>query len=84
MPTSLVIARWRVSALPLIVLAVCCLLACVRVTGRPVIKDASETLTMALNLAHHGVMSLDEQPPLHPSMARDPLPVWTTAAAIRL
>ncbi len=81
---SFVRACSRVNALPVIVLAVCCLLACVRITGRPVIKDASETLTMALNLAHHGVMSLDEQPPLHPSMARDPLPVWTTAAAVRI
>jgi hypothetical protein len=39
---------------------------------------------MSLNLAHHGVISLDENPPLTPTNYREPVPVFFTAFAIEL
>jgi hypothetical protein len=44
-------------------------------TGSSVVKDASENLQMAMNLAHHGVMSIDKAPPYRPSMMREPAPI---------
>lgn len=64
------------------VIIVMCLFSCLLLSGRPVVKDASETLVMALNLQRHGVMSSDVAPPYRPSMMREPLPVLVGAAAI--
>lgn len=71
----------RLTALILIVL---CALALPEVTGRPVVKDAAESLRIALNVAHHDVYSEDEQPPYGPTMVREPVPILVTAASIRL
>lgn len=54
------------------------------ITNRPIEKDAAQTTLMAVNLAHHGVISLDERPPLAPSDYREPIPVLVSALAIEL
>jgi hypothetical protein len=46
--------------------------------------DGSQNLQMAINLDRAGVMSLDSSAPFSPSMYREPLPVWTTAVAVRI
>ncbi len=56
----------------------------VQIDARPVTKDAAQNLRMAVNLAHHGVISLDPVPPFRPSMYREPLPIWVTAAAVHV
>lgn len=53
-----------------------------RITGSRVDQDGGHTLTMAVNLAHSGVISVRAEPPLRPSMYREPLPVLVAAAAI--
>lgn len=53
-----------------------------RITGSRIEEDGATTLAMALNLAHAGVMSLDETPPFSPTMYREPLPVLVAAAAV--
>ena len=55
-----------------------------RITGAAVQDDAAQLVQMALNLEHHGVISLDENPPLSPTNYREPMPVWVTAFAIKL
>jgi|SRR5579871_498267 len=72
-------AVWAVVAASVIVFVI----ALVQINARPVTKDASQNLRMAVNLAHHGVISLDPAPPFRPSMYREPLPIWVTAAAVR-
>lgn len=72
--------RW-IAAFALIAL---CLLGIVETTGSPAIKDASETLRMALDLERHGVISIDEHPPYAPSMIREPIPIVTTASAVAI
>jgi 4-amino-4-deoxy-L-arabinose transferase-like glycosyltransferase len=59
-------------------------LALAEITPGPVVKDAGENLQMALNLAHHGVISLDEAPPYRPSMMREPVPIAVLAQAVHL
>lgn len=51
-------------------------------TSSPVSGDAAHTLQMATNLAHHGIASIDHS--LQPSMYREPLPVFISAAAVLL
>lgn len=58
------------------------ILAISETTGSPISKDASENLRMALNLERHGVISMDERPPYHPSMWREPVPIAVLAVAI--
>ena len=53
-----------------------------RITGSRIDQDGGHTLTMAVNLAHAGVISLRTEPPLVPSMYREPLPVLVAAAAV--
>lgn len=53
-----------------------------RITGAPIDEDGGHTLRMALNLVNGGVMSMDTDTPLQPSMYREPLPVLVTAAAV--
>jgi hypothetical protein len=52
------------------------------VTPSPIDRDSAQSVQMAVNLAHHGVISLDDQPPLSPSDYREPVPVWVSAAGI--
>lgn len=70
-----------IAALALISLTI---LGASEITSSPAIKDASETLRMALNLERHAVISIDEKPPYQPSMNREPVPIATTAAGIFL
>jgi hypothetical protein len=53
-----------------------------RITGGRIDQDGGHTLTMAVNLAHSGVISLKTAPPLEPSMYREPLPVVVAAGAV--
>lgn len=53
-----------------------------RITGATIDEDGGHTLRMALNLVHGGVMSMDTEAPLQPSMYREPLPVLVAAAAV--
>lgn len=55
-----------------------------RITGAPIEDDAAQTTLMALNLERHGVISLEEKPPLKPTNYREPLPVFASALAIKL
>src|SRR5690242_18506297 len=75
-------APFRHTLARLIFAILACALASTLITGRPVIKDASETLTMAINLEHHGVISMDESAPYRPSMMREPLPIVIDAVAV--
>ena len=59
-------------------------LAARRINGAPVLHDASQNLQMAINVSHHGVMSLDEKSPYQPSMYREPLPIAVTAIVVRV
>ena len=52
------------------------------ITGSTIRFDAAENLELALNLAHHGVFSSDQQYPYRPSMIREPVPVLSMAAAV--
>lgn len=52
------------------------------ISGELIEKDARQTLTMALNLERHGIISLNETPPYEPSMYREPLPIWLTAGSL--
>ena len=70
-----------IAALALVFL---CVVGVSEITSSPAIKDASETLRMALNLERHGVISIDEELPYQASMQREPVPIVTTAAAIYL
>jgi hypothetical protein len=54
------------------------------ITPAAVDNDAAENLQLALNLAHHGAMSVEAEAPFLPSMAREPLPVTVDAGLIRL
>ena len=53
-----------------------------RISGGRIDEDGAHTLTMAVNLAHSGVMSLGQAPPLAPTMYREPLPALVAAAAV--
>lgn len=53
-----------------------------QITGAPIDEDGGHTLRMALNLVHGGVISMDTEAPLEPSMYREPLPVLVAAVAV--
>lgn len=55
-----------------------------RPTGYPIERDAYENLTAAYNLAHHGVMSIEDEPGAArtPSEHREPLPIIALAGYI--
>ncbi|MFL6547703.1 MAG: hypothetical protein ACJ8OJ_03360 [Povalibacter sp.] len=44
--------------------------------------DALGTLIPAVNLVHDGVYSLDDEPPLAPTMYREPVPILLTSIAV--
>lgn len=52
------------------------------IDGTAISEDAAQNLQMAVNLDHHGVMSLDEAAPFTPTMYREPLPIATGAAVV--
>lgn len=55
-----------------------------QISDAPITGDAVAIVVPAVNLAQHGIFSLDMEPPLAPTMYREPVPVFTTAAAIKL
>jgi len=65
-----------------LVLTVLCLLALPEITGRPVVKDAGESLRIALHVEHDGVYSENPRPPYGPTMLREPVPIMVTVAEI--
>jgi hypothetical protein len=69
-------------AVALASLLLLCWLSFREMTPAPIVKDARETLQMAINLERHGVFSADERPPYRPSMQREPVPIMTGVAAI--
>lgn len=73
--------HWRAALLTVIAIAVC-LIASRSITGTRIEGDSKQTLLMAINLQHHGVISLDRQAPFTPSMYREPIPVVVGALAV--
>jgi 4-amino-4-deoxy-L-arabinose transferase-like glycosyltransferase len=69
-----------------LVAAVTGLLLCIfwytQITGAPVQSDSVASLQMGENLLHHGVLSIDAEPPIQPSMYREPVPGVIAAAMI--
>jgi hypothetical protein len=55
-----------------------------RITASSLDLDASQSMLMAVNLAHHGTISLAESPPYVPSDYREPVPIAVTALTIKL
>ncbi len=53
-----------------------------KITSRAVDRDAQQSLRMAVNLAHHGVISLSGAAPYAPSQYREPIPVLVSAGMI--
>lgn len=53
-----------------------------QVSGARIESDAKAYVQMSANLVRHGVISLRAEPPLRPSMYREPVPVLTTALAM--
>jgi hypothetical protein len=52
------------------------------VSGATVVKDAAQELQMAVNICHHGAMSMDDAPPFQPTMYREPLPSVLEAGGV--
>jgi glycosyl transferase family 22 (putative mannosyltransferase) len=78
------LARWQPKRVALLLAPVLCAVWLISLTGSPVCCDAYDTLRMAVNLAHHGVMSLDRSPPYTPSMYREPVPALSGAAMVAI
>lgn len=72
--------RWVLAAGLGIVL---CVLVSFSLDERPIRADSLQTMRMAYNLVHHGVMSVEKEPPHFPSMYREPIPVLFDAMWIR-
>jgi 4-amino-4-deoxy-L-arabinose transferase-like glycosyltransferase len=79
------LVSWSAAALVLVVLAAAILTILLnhRLTDSPNIKDGYQNLKGAYNVAHHGILSLDEDD-LRPSNHREPLPIFTLALYLRL
>ncbi len=77
-------ARVPLAAAAAIALVGLCLLWSSIMTPRGVDEDGAVTLRMAVNLAHHGVVSKAAEAPYAPSMYREPVPVLVTAGAVAL
>jgi hypothetical protein len=54
------------------------------ITDAPVGGDAAQNLSMALNLATHGIYSMDSRPPLRPTNYREPVPIISAACSVAL
>jgi hypothetical protein len=72
---------WQWILLSIVLVLLWCV-AISEMTGSEITKDAADNLQLALNVTHHGVMSLDTAPPYRPSMMREPVPVGVIAAAV--
>lgn len=55
-----------------------------QISGARIESAPTAYVQMSANLVRHGVISLDAQPPLTPSMYREPLPLITTALAMSI
>lgn len=55
-----------------------------QVSGARIESDAKAYVQMSTNLVRHDVISIDAEPPLRPSMYREPLPILTTALAMSI
>ncbi|HEX2492955.1 MAG TPA: hypothetical protein VHK24_04205 [Steroidobacter sp.] len=55
-----------------------------QITGARIESDPAAYVQMSANLIRHGVISLDAQQPLRPSMYREPLPILTAALAMSI
>jgi hypothetical protein len=55
-----------------------------QITGAPIVNDGAQSLQMAINLARHGTISMESQPPLSPTNYREPLLPCVTAAIVSL
>jgi 4-amino-4-deoxy-L-arabinose transferase-like glycosyltransferase len=55
-------------------------IACI--DGSAVTKDAAQNVRMGVNLAHHGVVSINRNEPYRASMYREPLPIAVDAIAV--
>ena len=80
-PRATSLTPWQWILLSIVLVLLWCL-AISEMTGSEITKDAADNLQLALNVAHHGVMSLDTAPPYRPSMMREPVPVGVIAAAV--
>jgi 4-amino-4-deoxy-L-arabinose transferase-like glycosyltransferase len=67
-----------------VVLIALCIVWARQLTEAPIVDDAANNLRMAVNLVHHGTMSMSRSAPYEPSMYREPLPVFFNAAAVML
>jgi hypothetical protein len=61
-----------------------CLFWFTQITGSPVQSDSVATVQMGENLVHHGVLSIDAEPPIQPSMYREPVPGVVAAAMLAM
>jgi hypothetical protein len=55
-----------------------------QISGKPLESDAMQSTRMAVNLARHGVISLDDTPPYHPTNYREPVPVVVSALGVKM
>jgi hypothetical protein len=55
-----------------------------QINGRTITKDGAQNVQMALNVERYGVMSLEDTPPYTPTNYREPLPVFVSAAVLRI
>ena len=73
--------QWIIAAIITVALGA---ISFVLTNGASIDDDAAQNLQMAINVGHHGIMSMDENPPYHRTMYREPLPVATSAAAVQI
>jgi hypothetical protein len=73
--------QWAIAAIITVALGA---VSFVLTNGASIGDDAAQNLQMAINVSHHGVMSLDENPPYNRTMYREPLPVAMSAAAVQI
>ena len=73
---------WVPRAIVVLAIAAICAAAFFRIDGAAITKDASHNARMAVNLRHHGVISMDWAAPYRPSMYREPLPVVVSAGVV--
>jgi 4-amino-4-deoxy-L-arabinose transferase-like glycosyltransferase len=59
-----------------------CIVWARQLTEAPIVDDAAHNLRMAVNLAHHGTMSMSRSAPYKASMYREPVPVFFNAVAV--
>ena len=75
--------RWMLYLCGAILLALC-LWWPRHITEHQIESDAAANLQMSLNLAHHGIISLDSVAPFKPTNYREPVPVVVSAVAVGL